>query len=329
VRAAITRPHFFPAEYDIVAQRAEFKGAPRRVTLVVGADATVNLVLQIAPIAQYTMVSAGTPTVDVTQSQPSSVVTRQTIDALPLLDRNFLGLAQLLPGSGPINSTVNRLATTKFGGPADQRAGYTTLIDGGDINDAAWGSPTINLGEEAVQEFKVFRYQFDAQYGHALTAVVTVATRSGTNTISGSAFYYGRDDALNARYYFADETPPFGERRLGGSIGGPLSRNRSHFFASFEGDDVDTVRVIALSEGSRFAQVENGWFSAETHNRMSTARLDHRFGASRTFSARYASDRQASFRAGQQVTSDSSQIDIFNRSHSLVLEDSWIARPIW
>jgi hypothetical protein len=149
----------------------------------------VNLVLPLTGVVEQTIVNVTMPLVEVARSQPSSIVTKREIETLPLLGRDFLTLAQLLPGSGPLNSTVTRLATTKFGGVADQRTGYTTLIDGGDINDTVWGSPTINVGEEAVQEFKVFRNQFDAQYGHALNAVVTVATRSGTNRFAGSGFY--------------------------------------------------------------------------------------------------------------------------------------------
>ena len=311
-----------PGEYDIAAARSGFSSVTRRVALPVGADATLNLTLPLAGVVEQTTVNADAPLVEVARSQPSSVVTRQDIDTLPLLDRNFLVLAQLLPGSGPINSTVTRLATTKFGGVADQRAGYTTLIDGGDINDTVWGSPTINVGEEAVQEFKVFRHQFDAQYGHALNAVVTVATRSGTNRFAGSGFYFGRDDALNARYPFAAENPPFDKQRVGGSIGGPLIRDRSHFFASYERENADTVRVVALPPNNPFATRENGVFPAEADSHMASARLDHRFGVGHFFSARYASDNQKSLRANAGG-SDSSQVDILNRSHSLVVEDTW------
>ena len=218
------------------------------------------------------------------------------------------------------------MARTKFGGVADQRAGYTTLIDGGDINDTVWGSPTINVSEEAVQEFKVFRNQFDAQYGHALNAVVTVATRSGTNRFGGSGFYFGRDDALNARYPFAAGNLPFDKQRVGGSIGGPLVRDRSHFFVSYERENVDTVRIIALPPSNPFAARENGVFPAEGGDHMASARLDHRFGVGHLFSARYASDRQTSLRASAGGLSDSSQVDIVNRSHSLVVEDTWSTR---
>jgi Carboxypeptidase regulatory-like domain len=313
-----------PGEYDIAAARSGFSSVARRVALLVGADATLNLTLPLAGVVEQTTVNAATPLVEVARSQPSSVVTKQDIDTLPVLDRNFLVLAQLLPGSGPINSTVTRLATTKFGGVADQRAGYTTLIDGGDINDTVWGSPTINVSEEAMQEFKVFRNQFDAQYGHALNAVVTVATRSGTNRFGGTGFYFGRDDALNARYPFAAENPSFDKQRVGGSMGGPLIRDRTHFFASYERENADTVRVVALPPSNPFAARENGIFPAEADSHMASARLDHRFGEGHFFSARYASDSQKSLRANAGG-SDSSQVDILNRSHSLVLEETWSA----
>ena len=315
-----------PGEYDIAVTRAGFQSTKQRVALLVGADATVNVTLLVSGVVEHTTVTADPSFVEVARSQPWSIVTREDINSLPVLDRNFLALAQLLPGSGPINGTVNRLATTKFGGPADQRVGYATLVDGGDINDAAWGSPTINVGQEAVQEFTVFRHQFDAQYGHALTAIVTVATKSGTNRFAGSGLYFGRDDALNARYAFASATLPFGDQRLGGSIGGPIVRDRTHFFLSYEQEHVDTVRVIPLVPESPQSRDQAGNFDAETNNRMASGRIDHRFGT-QFLSMRYAGDRQESLRAATQVTSDSSQIDIANRSNSFVIEDTWMARP--
>jgi len=315
-----------PGEYEVAATRTGFESVTRLVTLPVGADATVNVILTVAGVVEQTTVSAAAPLVEVARSQPSSIVTKRDIDALPVLERNFLVLAQLLPGSGPLNSTVGRFVTTKFGGVADQRSGYTTLIDGGDIDDMVWGSPTINVSEDAIQEFKVFRTQFDAQYGHALNAVVTVATRTGTNRFGGTGYYFGRDAALNARYSFSSEKPPFDEQRIGGSLGGPLARDRSHFFASYERDNVDNVRVIALPPSNPFAARENGTFPAEADNQMGTARIDHRLNVAHLLSIRYALDRQESLRFSTQTRSDSSQVDATNRSHSLVVEETWSAR---
>ena len=152
-----------PGDYRFLVERSGFMPETRLVTLLVGANPVLDFILRVAGVESRTTVRAAIPLVEVGRSQPSSAITRGEIDALPVFGRNFLVLAQLLPGSAPIASTVGRFAVTKFGGPADQRSGYTTLIDGGDIDDAQWGSPTINVGQDAVQEFKVFRNQFDAQ----------------------------------------------------------------------------------------------------------------------------------------------------------------------
>lgn len=312
-----------PGEYDLTATGRGFTARTRRVTLLVGADASVDFNLEVTTVDLRTTVVAEVPLVEAARSQPSSVVTKRQVDALPVLERNFLVLAQLLPGSSPIAGTTNRFAVTKFGGVGDQRSGYTTLIDGGDVDDAQWGSPTINVSQDAVQEFKVFRSQFDAQYGHALNAVVTVATRSGTNRFAGSGFYFGRDDTLNARNPFATNKPPFDEHRIGASIGGPVLRDRSHFFAVYEEDAVDNVRIIALPVSNPLAATENGVFPAGSDDRMATLRLDHRLATQQTLSVRYNHEDQRSLRTNMSPTSDTNQTDVFNRSRSLVVEEIW------
>ena len=315
-----------PGDYDITAGHDGFAPMTRRVTLVVDSDAMVNFTLALAGVKDRVTVTAETALLEITQSEPSSAITKTEVDALPILDRNFLTLAQLLPGSGPVNGTVTRFAITRFGGPADQRSGYTTIVDGGDIDDAQWGSPTMNIGQDAVQEFKVYRGQFNAQYGHALNAVVTVVTRSGTNQLNGRAFYFGRDNTLNARNPMASQILPFDEQRVGLSLGGPVVRDRSHYFAAVEGDNVDNVRLIALPADNPLAATENGVFPAASDNRTVAGRLDHRFQAAHTLSLRYGSDSQQALRSLLAPTSDSSQVDTRNRSYRTSLEYMWAPR---
>ena len=152
-----------PAPYRLVAEHSGFARLEQDVTLNVGSELTIDLQLTIAGVRE-TVTVAATLSPAVAKSQPSALVSAEDITSLPEIGRNFLVTAQLLPSSGPLNSTVTRFATTRFGGMADQRSGFTTLVDGGDVDDAQWGSPVINLTQEAVQEFKVFRHQFDAQY---------------------------------------------------------------------------------------------------------------------------------------------------------------------
>ena len=307
-----------PAPYRLVVESPGFARAERDLVLNVGSEATLDVRLTVAGVRETIEVAPAS--FDIAKSQPSSLVTSDDIRTLPEIGRNFLVLAQLLPGSGPLNTTPGRFATTKFGGAADQRSGFTTMVDGGDVDDTQWGSPTINVTQESVQEFRVFRHQFDAQYGNALNAVVSVVTRAGGNQFQGSAFYFGRDDTLNARNAFAQRKPPFDEQRVGGTIGGPLARNRTHLFATYERDHVDTARIIALPASNPFATRENGIFPARADEHMAALRLDHRISNAHTAFVRYTHDDQTSIRNNVAPTSDSSQVDTFSRAHSIVGE---------
>ncbi|MFN8061621.1 MAG: TonB-dependent receptor [Vicinamibacterales bacterium] len=312
-----------PAPYDVVFELAGFNSVTRTLVLTVGADLTVDVKLGVAALAENLTVVGETPLVEVAKSQPSSVVVGEQVSSLPVLERNFLALAQLLPGSGPDNSRTQRFTVTKFGGVADQRNGYTTVIDGGTIDDAIWGSPTINLTQDAVQEFKVFRNQFDAQYGNALSAVVSVVTKSGSNQLSGSGFLFARDKRLNARNAFATTTPPFDQQRVGGTLGGPIKASRTHFFGAYEYNNVDTVKIISLPASNPFAARENGVFPSGQSNHNLAFKLDHRLNDHHSLMVRYARDDQESLRSGS-VSSDTQQTNDFNRADSLVVEESWI-----
>jgi hypothetical protein len=308
-----------PAPYRLAADHSGFARLEQDVTLNVGSELTIDVQLTVAGVRETVTVGA-TISPAVAKSQPSALVSAEDIESLPEIGRNFLVTAQLLPGSGPLNSTVGRYATTRFGGMADQRSGFTTLVDGGDVDDAQWGSPVINLTQEAVQEFKVFRHQFDAQYGSALGAVVSVVTRAGGNQLDGSVFYFGRDDTLNARNVFADRNPPFDEQRLGVTMGGPLVRDRVYLFGAFERDRVDTVRIIALPPSNPFAARENGVFPAQSNERMAVLRADHRISPAHAVFLRYVHDDQTSIRINGSPSSDSGQVDTFSRAHSIVGE---------
>src|SRR5688572_19509613 len=312
-----------PSSYRVIVAFGGFTSIERDVTLVVGTETTLNFTLTVSGVASGVVVEGNAGSAWTAQARPSSLVVAGELAALPEIGRNFLVMAQLLPGSGPLNATVTRSATTKFGGVADQRSGFTTQIDGGDIDDAQWGSPTINLTQEAVQEFKVFRYQFDAQYGRALGAIVSVVTRSGANELRGSGFYFGRDDSLNAPNAFADTKPPFDEQRWGLSLGGPLIRNRTHVFGAYESDHQDTARIVAHSASNPFASRENGIFPARSDERMAVIKIDHRLPGAHSALVRYVYDDQDGERSLLNPASDSSQIDVFNRAHSLVGEENW------
>jgi hypothetical protein len=226
-----------PATYEITAELQGFSALRRQLALNIGANQTLNLRMAVAAVEESVTVTTQAPMVEVAKSQLTSVVDSKQLATLPVLSRNILELAQILPGSAPDNSrTAASFTTTKFGGVADQRNGFTFMVDGGALDDAIWGSTLVNVTQEAVQEFVVLRNNFDTQYGSALTSVVSVATKSGSNVASGSAVYFGRDKALNARNAFDKGPSPqaFNQQRTGGSLGGPIVRDRTHLFGAFE-----------------------------------------------------------------------------------------------
>ena len=237
-----------PAPYRISAEMAGFAKVTKTVTLTVGSNGTVDFTLGVAGLNENVEVSGEVPMVEVTKSQPSSVIGEQQVAALPVLSRNFMVLAQVMPSAAPMANlgVFSKFTLTKFGGVSDQRNGYTTVIDGATIDDATWGSPVINLPQDAVQEFKVFRHQFDAEYGNAQAAVITVVSRPGTDHYHGSAYYFGRDKALDAQNALATLAPPFRQIRAGGTVGGPLFSSKTHFFAGYENLNVNTAFIQAL-----------------------------------------------------------------------------------
>jgi hypothetical protein len=325
-----------PAPYDITVDLSGFAPITRRVVLTVGTDATVDFRLGLASLEESLTVLGETPLVEVNRSQPSSVITNDQIENLPTLQRNFQSLAQLLPGAKPAGQSGTGSLTgtvTNFGGIADPRNGFTTQIDGGTVDDAIWGSPVINMGQDAIQEFKVYRNQFDAQYGAALAAVISVVTKSGTNQPRGSAFYFGRDKRMNAINPAArdlDQQPPFKQLRIGGSFGGPIVRNQTHYFAAYEHLDIDTATITNVAPSNPFKALLDGVFPTGTRSDDVTTRVDHRFNNAHSMYVRYAFDDQAyngaerplvpvdGMMLGGTTTSDTS------RSHSIVMEENWI-----
>ncbi len=318
-----------PGPYQISAELQGFGTVRRSLTLVVGAEATLDLALGVAALSESVTVVGESPLVEVAKAQPSSVISSAQLESLPTLNRNFLVLAQLLPGTAPWRNGA--FAVTKFGNVSDQRNSYTTIVDGGDIDDPIWGHPSINVSQDSIAEFKVYRDQFDAQYGQAQTAVVTVVTKSGTNRVSGSAFYFGRDQKLNAKNAFATTKPPFQQSRVGGSLGGPIVQNKTHYFLGYEALRNDTAAITALPATNPFATLENGVYPFSVRDDNLDARVDHRVNDSHSLFVRYANAQHFDDTGNRPVRTTVGLVPLGpttgvndNDAHSVVGEENWI-----
>ena len=263
-------------DYEITSSAPNFTSFLQKgVTLTVGADLTIDLKLTAGAVTASIMVSDEAPTVDTTTPTLSAVVNERTIVELPLNGRDWTSLATLQPGISSIRTQYASGGTSSRGnrgygdeltitGHRPQENNYR--IDGVSINDYTNGAPGsaggVNLGADAVKEFSVLASNYTAEYGRTSGGVINAITRSGSNSIHGSAYEFLRNDALDARNFFdGAKKPPLRRNQFGGSLGGPIIKNKTFFFADFERirrvQGVPSV-VTVPSPAARLGQLASG-----------------------------------------------------------------------
>jgi len=243
-------PNLLPGTYEVTISAPGFKTEKRAITLTVGAAMSLDQALRVGPATETVMVQSESPAVQLASSDISAVVNATTVRELPLNGRSWTDLAQLQPGVSAIHTQPDFSAGTDRGnrgfgqqltisGARPQQNNYR--LDGVSLNDYANGAPGSVLGGslcvDAIQEFSVITSNYSAEYGKTSGGVVNAITRSGTNQIHGSAYEFLRNSKLDARNYFDDPTqpiPPFKRNQFGGTIGGPIQKDGTFFFADFE-----------------------------------------------------------------------------------------------
>jgi hypothetical protein len=295
-------PGLQPGPYKISALSGGFGQQERDLSITVGQVATVNIVLLPASSAQTIEVrSEAGLEIETSKSDVSGVVSRQQLNDLPVINRGFIGLAQLLPGGGPSLSGDARFGNqTSFGG-SNVRSGYSTLIDGASMDHPIYGLAIVDVNQDAVQEFRVLHFQYDAEYSRAGSAVVDVVTRSGTNSYNGMFTYFGQDQALNARNYYATSQPPFSETHTSGTIGGPIIKDKTHFFFADEYLKQNNSFIEALPASNPFSSQFNGTYPGFTDEKTIQAKVDHTLNEKNNFFVRYLWEKQT-IRSNYQLT---------------------------
>lgn len=263
-----------PGTYDIRVELSGFVPRTRPgLQLFVGQEAAIDLELTVAGVSESILVSGDMPLVETTKSEVSSVIDRRQIDALPLNGRNFADLTRLTPGV---------LSGDRIGGMQSSLSN-TYFVDGV-TNDRAWtGGNRAGYSSENIREFRVMTQQYAAEFGQASGGVVNVVTRSGTNNFEHRAFFYHRDDGLDARNAFATAKAPFDRQQFGGFSGGPLRRDRAFFFGSYERTDQDETAVVTTP-------AQRGEFAHPTDRRQIFAKVDYQLTPSHHVTARVNED---------------------------------------
>lgn len=218
--------------YEVVVTRAGFATfIARNVILLVAQTTRVDAVMKPGEVTQQVTVTAGAPLVDTQSAGLKGTVERQFIDQLPLINRDAHLLEHIQAGTGyGANGTLTVDGV---------RGGHNEYeLNGLSIDDPAFTQFVVDPAfptPDAIQEFTLITNGYSAQYGRSEGGQVLVETRSGTNQFHGSAFDYLRNQALNARPFFARGTTPYKRNIFGGTVGGPIRKNKVFFFGSYQG----------------------------------------------------------------------------------------------
>jgi len=279
-----------PGRYDLKAELAGFGSVDvPAMTLNTGTEVTRNITMQVQGLQESVTVTGEAPIVEVTKSEVSGVITQDQMQNLPLATRQPMDLALLMPGTSQ-DAVRARKANSNVGAGAFTN-GSALLVDGVWNKEGNTGEPRQDFPQSAIQEFKVFVSQSPAEYGWTAGGAVSMATKSGTNRIHGEGFEFYRNKALNALDPFAKAAgqpkPNFSRHQFGGAIGGPIVKDKIHFFQAAEAlqnNLYDTVLVRA----PQFYGSLNGTFASPEYNHMTFTRGDVQVTQQQSLFVRYA-----------------------------------------
>jgi hypothetical protein len=232
-------PQLLPGTHRIDATHAGFGAFVGRIELTVDQDASMTVTLPLGNVVQAVEVPAQFVPVDRLSAAMSTLVDRARLSDLPLDGRNFLELALLAPGTAPAPpgsaSSIRGDFAFSVNGAREDFNGF--LLDGVYNIDPKLGTVGVRPPVDGIREFEVLTSTYDASFGRNAGGQVNVVTRSGSNRIEGTAYEFVRSGAFASRNYFAPSdqpAPDYSRHQFGGSIGGPVVRDRTFFFADYE-----------------------------------------------------------------------------------------------
>ncbi len=309
-----------PGEYELRVTKEGFKTFLMMVTVQVGDNVTIDPTLEIGKTSETVVVTGETPAINTTEYKIDGVVNRKQIENLPLNGRSFLQLALLEPGvsvesvDNPGTSPNNFFRVSIAGA---SQALTRISVDGATVNDRVTGGTSQNFSQETVQEFQISTFNFDPSTSVTGVGSVNVVSRSGSNDFHGSAFFYFRDHNISAYpslkrdpRRFVDpsrEDPFFARRQSGGSIGGPIKKDRIFFFFNIENNNQKGVVPIANNHPifSQFDSAPTNPLEALQTN----IKLDFKLTEKHSAFIRYSSDNN----------------DNYNTANGTFLPSNWVS----
>jgi hypothetical protein len=337
VDGLFTLSNMAPGGYTVTLNSSGFSEVRySHIQVEPGRATTLDTTFQIA--SQSSTVNVGTAggrEVDVTQSLLQGQITASTIASIPLNGRNFLELAFLIPGNRPAPTfdptKTNTLEISSAGGFG---RGGNILVDGADNNDEVVGGTLSNFPQDSIAQFQIATARFTAEVGRSGNSIINIVTRSGTNQVHGSAFFFERNrhlQGLPATFDRSQPVPRFDREQFGGSIGGPFYKDKAFYFSSVEFRNQNAAiqtgtRVFTKTPfgGSPFyGHIINTAANAPLRDLLLSSRADYHLNESNIFSLRYSYNHstdtaQATAAQSTPFSTAAERQNALNRFHSAI-----------
>ncbi len=338
-------PHLKVGPYELNVRIQGFADLKRTLNLAAGSAFELPLTLELAGVETSVSVGGDAVAIETARSQIAGTVPQTEIQNLPMNGRNFLDLALLIPGVSPTNIGSTQLfaeTSAVFGQGisigSQRNLSNNFIVDGLSANDDAAGLSGIPYSVDAVEQFQVVTSGGQAELGRALGGYVTVVTKSGTNAVRGTAYDFIRDDNLNAPNALSGKKLPMNQQQYGGSIGGPLVRNRTFSFSNFEQrlldqsglvtilpENVPVINAKLAAAGYPGSPVSTGVYPNPVHSTNLLGKVDHSVNASDQLSLRYSLYHVASdnSRGAGALNAPTASAGLDNIDQSLAFANTW------
>lgn len=313
--------------FDIAVELAGFASVDRKGVVVnVGQTITLDFTLKVAALAETVIVTGQTPLIEATVSSVGGVVDIGRIESIPLNGRQFANLAATLPGVGLGNHsdpTKSTQYSPQINGGNGRNVNYQ--IDGGDNNDDTVGGLLQLFPLEAIQEFNFVTSRAKAENGRSNGGVMNIVTKSGTNSYRGSFFELFRDKSLNSitttEKNSGAEKQDYRRNQFGGSFGGPVVKDKLHYFAAAERTQQDTKQVVSTS--GLFPSLD-GTFDTPYRETLLNVKVTSNLNANQYLSVRYGRNQNSQPYGADAQTPVSGWGDSENKFNSINANHNWV-----
>lgn len=320
-------PSLPPGSYDITATITGFATQIQKgVNLYVGTTADIVFSMKLSTTSETMEISGETPLIESTESHIATVVTPEQVENLPLNGRQFANLGALAPGTTltvhPDPTRPSNLAVSLIGGSGRN---MNVTVDGGDNNDDTVGGINQFYSLESVAEFTLLTNRYKAEYGRSSGGVLNVVTKSGTNDPHGSFFYLFRDDSLNATTTSekdaGSDKAPYSRDQFGGSFGGPIVKDRAHFFVALERNQTDQQSLVDLADT---APELNGFDPLPTRDTLGTGKFTSNLTPEQYLTVRYGQQKTTTIYGAAPNYAPDARGTLTNTFHSILASHSYV-----